>query len=102
LLKKLEIAIQKLNIRVVCLDHLQRCNIPNRRGENDAKAIEEFVFRLADTAKEYNIALIILMSEMALGWSSVVPSMNYLNTPLAPTIPMFIMAYNFFVLVWTT
>ena len=53
-------AIQQLNIQVVLLDHLQRCNIPNRKGQNEAKAIEEFVFQLADLSKEYDIALIML------------------------------------------
>jgi len=53
-------AIQQLKIQVVFLDHLQRCNIPNRKGQNEAKAIEEFVFQLADLAKEYDIALVML------------------------------------------
>jgi len=53
-------AIQQLDIQIVFLDHLQRCNIQNRNKQNDAKAIEEFVFQLADLAKEYDIALIML------------------------------------------
>jgi len=53
-------AIQQLGIQVVFLDHLQRCNISNRKGQNEAKAIEEFVFQLADLSKEYDIAFIML------------------------------------------
>lgn len=53
-------AIQQIGIKVVFLDHLQRCNIENRKGQNEAKAIEEFVFRLADLAKENNIAFVLL------------------------------------------
>lgn len=53
-------AIQQLGIQVVFLDHLQRCNIANRKGQNEAKAIEEFVFQLADLSKEYDIAFVML------------------------------------------
>ena len=53
-------ALQRIKIKVVFLDHLQRCNIPNRQGQNEARAIEEFVYRVADMAKEYNIAFILL------------------------------------------
>ena len=53
-------AINKIGVKVILLDHLQRCNIPNRNKQNDAKAIEEFVYRFADMGKEYNVASILL------------------------------------------
>jgi replicative DNA helicase len=53
-------SIQQLGIKVIFLDHLQRCNIDSKKGQNEARAIEEFVFRLADIAKEFGVSLIML------------------------------------------
>lgn len=47
-------------VKVFLLDYLQRVTFETARGENRATAIQEGCSRLADAAKKYNVALLVL------------------------------------------
>lgn len=47
-------------VKVFLLDYLQRVCFETARGENRATAIQEACSRLADAAKKYNVALLVL------------------------------------------
>lgn len=52
--------VQRRGVKVVVLDFIQRVNVEQQKGESRAGALQRLAYRLADLARDYNVALLLV------------------------------------------